>query len=85
MHTAQILVENGDAFVHHAFTSRDVERPWWWAVKGIVMRNRHLDVKGLYSHSYASEVYKSRTQILTFVEVSERKKRKEGGDGCALR
>lgn len=49
------------------------------------MRNRHLDVKGLYSHSYASEVYKSRTQILTFVEVSERKKRKEGGDGCALR
>lgn len=62
-------MENGDAFVHHAFMSRDVEHPWWYSVKGVVMRNRHLDVKGLYSHSYASEVYKSRTQVVTFLEV----------------
>lgn len=33
------------------------------------MRNRHLDVKGLFSHSYASEVFKSRTQIVSFIEV----------------
>lgn len=33
------------------------------------MRNRHLDVKGLFSHSYASEVFKSRTQIVGFIEV----------------
>lgn len=70
VHTANLLVENGDAFVHHAFMSRDVEHPWWYSIKGIVLRNRHLDVKGLYSHSYASEVYKSRTQIVTFIEVS---------------
>lgn len=37
--------------------------------QGIVMRNRHLDVKGLFSHSYASEVFKSRTQIVGFIEV----------------
>ncbi|CAN0129726.1 unnamed protein product, partial [Ectocarpus sp. 4 AP-2014] len=68
VHTANVLVENGDAFVHHAFMSRDVDHPWWFSIKGIVMRNRHLDVKGLFSHSYASEVYKSRTQVVTFIE-----------------
>lgn len=33
VHTANILVENGDAFVHHAFMSRNVERPWWYSIK----------------------------------------------------
>lgn len=33
MHTANVLVENGDAFVHHAFMSRDVDHPWWYSIK----------------------------------------------------
>lgn len=50
---------------HNAHAACDLP----WILQGIVMRNRHLDVKGLFSHSYASEVFKSRTQIVGFIEV----------------
>lgn len=33
VHTANVLVENGDAFVHHAFMSRDIDYPWWYSIK----------------------------------------------------
>lgn len=36
VHTANVLVENGDAFVHHAFMSRDVDHPWWFSIKVIL-------------------------------------------------